>query len=288
MEQGPGFWSTVQKQSSSELRFPYDPNLTSICNYWKHLDLTLWSFVGKVLSLLFRLQSLVSLRVGDDWATSLSLFTFMHWRRKWQPTPVFLPGESQGQRSLVGCVYGVPQSRTWLKWLSSRLVITFLPRSKCLNFTAAITICNDFGAQENKVCHCFHCFPIYLPWSGGTDAMIFILWMLSFKSAFFTLFFQALQYTNSYQQTWAWIFAGKLTKSSWVWTQTLRCMSLLCAHVPGKVMKLFFSISSKTLSLRFNSAPANRNCIFRTSTKCHFCHVGKTSWKSELSKAFGI
>ena len=32
-----------------------------------------------------------------------SLFTFMHWRRKWQPTPVFLPGESQGQGSLVGC-----------------------------------------------------------------------------------------------------------------------------------------------------------------------------------------
>ena len=35
--------------------------------------------------------------------TSLSLFTFMHRRRKWQPTPVFLPGESQGRRSLVGC-----------------------------------------------------------------------------------------------------------------------------------------------------------------------------------------
>ena len=34
---------------------------------------------------------------------SLSLFTFLHWRRKWQPTPVFLPGESQGQQSLVGC-----------------------------------------------------------------------------------------------------------------------------------------------------------------------------------------
>ena len=33
----------------------------------------------------------------------LSLFTFMHWRRKWQPTPVFLPGESHGWRSLVGC-----------------------------------------------------------------------------------------------------------------------------------------------------------------------------------------
>ena len=44
-----------------------------------------------------RLQSMGSLRVGYDWATSLSLFTFMHWRRKWQPTPVCLPGESQGR-----------------------------------------------------------------------------------------------------------------------------------------------------------------------------------------------
>ena len=50
-----------------------------------------------------RLQSMWSQRVGHDWATSLSLFTFMHWRRKWQPTPVFLPGESQGRGSLVGC-----------------------------------------------------------------------------------------------------------------------------------------------------------------------------------------
>ena len=42
------------------------------------------------------LQSMGSLGVGQDSATSLSLFSFMHWRRKWQPTPVFLPGESQG------------------------------------------------------------------------------------------------------------------------------------------------------------------------------------------------
>ena len=48
------------------------------------------------------LQSMGSLRVKHDWVTSLSLSTFMHWRRKWQPTPVFLPGESHGQRSLVG------------------------------------------------------------------------------------------------------------------------------------------------------------------------------------------
>ena len=44
-----------------------------------------------------KLQSMGSLRVRHNWATSLSLFTFMHWRRKWQPTLVFLPGESQGR-----------------------------------------------------------------------------------------------------------------------------------------------------------------------------------------------
>ena len=50
-----------------------------------------------------RLQSMGSGRVGHDRATSPSLFTFMHWRRKWHPTPVFLPGESLGRASLVGC-----------------------------------------------------------------------------------------------------------------------------------------------------------------------------------------
>ena len=60
-----------------------------------------------------RLQSMGSLRVGHDQATSLSLFTFMHWRRKWQPTPVFLPGESQGRGSLVGChLWGRTESDT--------------------------------------------------------------------------------------------------------------------------------------------------------------------------------
>ena len=60
-----------------------------------------------------RLQSMGSLRVEHDWATSLSLFTFMHWRRKWQPTPVFLPGESQGWGILVGChLWGHTESDT--------------------------------------------------------------------------------------------------------------------------------------------------------------------------------
>ena len=85
----------------------------------KGMDLTLWVSIKAVSRLALHsstlawkipwteepggLPSMRSLRVAHDWVISLSLFTFMHWRRKWQPTPVFLPGESQGQRSLVGC-----------------------------------------------------------------------------------------------------------------------------------------------------------------------------------------
>ena len=76
-----------------------------------------------------RLQSMGSWRVGHDWATSLSLFTFLHWRRKWQPTPVFLPGESQGRVSLVGCrLWGCTElnmtETTWQQqhwWISGNL-----------------------------------------------------------------------------------------------------------------------------------------------------------------------
>ena len=58
----------------------------------------------------------------------------------------------------------------------SRLVITFLPRSKqaSFDFMAAITICSDFGAQKNKVCHCFHCFPSICHEVLGSDAVILV------------------------------------------------------------------------------------------------------------------
>ena len=63
------------------------------------------------------LQSMGSLRVGHDWATSLSLFTFMHWRRQWHSTPVLLPGKSHGWRSLLGCSpWGREESDT-TEWL---------------------------------------------------------------------------------------------------------------------------------------------------------------------------
>ena len=77
-----------------------------------------------------RLQSMGLLRVIHDWATSLSLSTFMHWRRKWQPTPVFLPGESQGRGSLAGCSpWGRTESDTTEATYSSSmpLFLSFFP-----------------------------------------------------------------------------------------------------------------------------------------------------------------
>ena len=59
----------------------------------------------------------------------------MHWRRKWQPTPVFLPGGSQGQGAWWAAVYGVAQSRTRLKRLSSSSKVTRLINWWCWNLT---------------------------------------------------------------------------------------------------------------------------------------------------------
>ena len=54
----------------------------------------------------------------------------------------------------------------------SRFVIAFLPRSKCLDFEAAVTVHSDFGAPKIKVCHCFHFYcPFYLPWNDGTGCL---------------------------------------------------------------------------------------------------------------------
>ena len=69
-----------------------------------------------------RLQYMWSLRVGHDWATSLSLFTFLHCRRKWQLTPVFSRLENSGDgEAWWAAVYGVAQSWTRLKWLNSSI-----------------------------------------------------------------------------------------------------------------------------------------------------------------------
>ena len=77
------------------------------------------------------------------------------------------------------------QSNALLFNMLSRLVITFLPRSQAsFDLMASVTICSDFGVQEDKVCHCFHCFSSYLPWKDGSGCHDLPFWMLSFKPAF--------------------------------------------------------------------------------------------------------
>ena len=78
----------------------------------------------------FRRLSPWGCEVGHDWATSLSLFTLMHWRRKWQPTPVFLPGESLGRGSLAGCcLWGHTESDTTWSDLTVAAVYAFIQSS---------------------------------------------------------------------------------------------------------------------------------------------------------------
>ena len=72
----------------------------------------------------------------------------------------------------------------------SRLVIAFLPRSKrLLNSWPQSPCAVIFEPKKIKVCHCFHCFPIYLPWSDGTRCLDLVFWILSFKSTFLVFSF---------------------------------------------------------------------------------------------------
>ena len=117
--------TTVQKHQFFGAQLSSQSNSHIHTWHWKNNSLTRWTFVGKVMSLLFN--------------------------------------------------------------MISRLVITFLPYSfarKSFDFMAAVTICSEFGAQENKVWPCFHCLPIYFPWGDGTRCHDLVFWMLSFKPTF--------------------------------------------------------------------------------------------------------
>ena len=73
------------------------------------------------------------------------------------------------------------QHQSLFQWVNSSHEVAKVLKFQSFNFMAAITICSDFGAPQNKVWHCFHCFPVYFPWSDGTRC---IFWMLSFKPTF--------------------------------------------------------------------------------------------------------
>ena len=106
------------------------------------------------------LQSMGSLRVRHDWVTSLWLLTFMHWRRKRQPTPAFLPGGSQGRGNLVG-------SRLWGCTESDTTEATWQQQHSCLNhllnrtgtssvlFTTVSPACNTVPGMWQSLTFCW-------------------------------------------------------------------------------------------------------------------------------------
>ena len=135
------------------------------------------------------------------------------------------------------------------------LVIAFLPRSKHLNFMAVVIVCSDFRAQENKICHCFHCFPIYLTWSDGTRCHVFDFWMLNFKPAFslssftftkrlFTSSFSAIRVVSSaylrllifLRQSWFQLVLHPAQRFSWCALQRSQ-RSRVTMRLRGKMTK---------------------------------------------------
>ena len=73
---------------------------------------------------------------------------------------------------------------------------------------AAVTICNNSGAPQNKVCHCFHCFPIYLHEVMELDAMILVFWMLT--SNFYLIHYQLINYLSNPLLFWGSLVAQSL------------------------------------------------------------------------------
>ena len=81
-------------------------------------------------------------------------------------------------------VHELTKSHTWLNDWRNVCHSLYSKEQVSVNFMAAVIICSDYGAQENKVCHCFHFFPSICHEVMGWDAMIVAFWMLSFKPDF--------------------------------------------------------------------------------------------------------
>ena len=112
------------------------------------------------------LQSMGSRRVRHDWTTSLLLFTFMHRRRKWQPTPVFLLGESQGWWSLVGyCLWGRTESDT-TELLLLHLILTREEGAEIWKTAQFTWVIQAKVSSPTLLCH-LHETKFILHWSVG-------------------------------------------------------------------------------------------------------------------------
>ena len=132
----------------------------------------------------------------------------MHWRRKWQPTPVFLPGESQGWGAWWAAFYGVAQGRTQLKQLSSSSSSSPFPGAQFPTrfFPPVLPDYMEVGVFTNLILYEFCQFPVNFPWDffphidefftylwvwreqWAPDPLISPSWFLSFSNFIFNFF----------------------------------------------------------------------------------------------------
>ena len=193
------------------------------------------------------LQSTGSLRVGHEWVTSVSLFTFIHSRRKWQPTPVFLPGESQGRGGLLGCrLWGRTESdmteATQQQQQQQQRLICYEVNQVCWSFSQSVhlilptyspTLSKKKKIQQNhqisylvfakpwsQFCFCFCFFLTCLCHHFGVSLTIST--SILYKGKWLTSYQILLSFLQGYQP---WAHFGDIfrtVRSNWFWIQNKR------------------------------------------------------------------
>ena len=127
------------------------------------------------------------------------------------------------------------------------------------NFMAAVTICSDFGAQDNKVCHCFHCFPIYLPLSNGTGCHDLSFLNVELEASFFTLLFhfhqEALQFLLAFFQKGGVIY------------YTLRLFHTRCSPKRSETCPKMCTVMF-IAALFVAKCPSSGECIYKLCSIC--------------------
>ena len=114
---------------------------------------------------------------------------------------------------------------------------------------AAVTICSDLGAKENKVCYYLHCFLIYLPWSDGTRCHDLSIWKLSFKPAFSLFSFSFIKRLFSFSS----LFAEKVVLSAY-----LRLLTFLL-----EILSPAWALSNLPFLMIYSAYKLNKHSIYQ-------------------------
>ena len=167
---------TVQKHQFLSDQLSLWPNSHPDMTTGKTITLTRWTFVSKVSSLIFNM--LPRFVMEKEMETHSSILV---WKIPQMGEPGMLQSMGSQESDMTERLHSV---------LSAQVCHSFSSKEQeSFNFMTAVTIYRYCGAPQNKVCHCFHCLPIYLPWTDGTRCMILVFWMLGFKPAFSLLFY---------------------------------------------------------------------------------------------------